>query len=234
MSATDWNQKLVAYLEGSLPSAAFWREFAEWAVYRNGGDGVAVARLEEACGDMLAAADYEDEVRAVMGLDPAYFHELPPDLQEEFLAAAGADRPGGSSSVLSLPPDPLLDDDTLLVHFTDEPDAIQREGFRRGVRDFAHLGETVRLPEWVKEEGGFNFAYLADQADYSIQAGAFRRRWAVLFHHGGVRVHHHGDREPQVVFWGPDVAPSAIVAVLPAEEWRARRELPSGADGPRP
>jgi hypothetical protein len=95
-----------------------------------------------------------------------------------------------------------------LIHFTNDAQAIQNDGFKYGVDDMTKLGLTTRLGEFDKKYGGYNFAYtLSDFPKYGKSAYGWKNEYkygneAVVFNASGIRVWHHGDQEPQVIFYG--------------------------------
>lgn len=206
----DHNQLLVDYLVNCSDVPESWSDFVEWAVYQ---DGV-VSEIEDVAGLSLSAESYEEEIDNLMELDPRIYGQLPEWIRLEF-------NTGGSSSTnsrqtLSLLRDTLLPNDTVLIHYTNDPMGIMRNGFQRGVRDISRLGETVRTPH-LSAQPGYNFAYLPQHTP-AYQSGAWKKSHAVIFRSRGVLISHHGDREPQVVFWGPYVNPRDIITSVPADE----------------
>ena len=96
-----------------------------------------------------------------------------------------------------------------LIHFTEEAQKIAEEGFRYGVDDMTKLGLTTQLGEFDKKYGGYNFAYTLNdfnrygKSDY--MGGNKEYKYgseAVIFNASGIKVWHHGDGEPQVIFYG--------------------------------
>lgn len=103
---------------------------------------------------------------------------------------------------------PKLIKNTWLIHFTNDADGIARHGFKYGVSDIEKLGVTTSLGEFEKKYGGYNFAFRADNFDRYYKS---RHGWsgepkygreAVLFRASGMQLHHYGDEEPQVIFYG--------------------------------
>ncbi len=91
-----------------------------------------------------------------------------------------------------------------MIHFTEYAEDIAKDGFTHGVYDIERLGITSSVSDFEKKYGGYNFAY--DVNDYKRY---YRDRWsnkygseAVLFRCSGVELWHHGDEEPQIIFWG--------------------------------
>lgn len=101
-----------------------------------------------------------------------------------------------------------------LIHFTDNAEQIANEGFKYGVDEMSKLGLTTHLGEFEKKYGGYNFSYLL--SDFN-RYGKNRNRSkgykygneAVIFNASGIKTWHHGDEEPQVIFYG-DTARSII------------------------
>lgn len=105
----------------------------------------------------------------------------------------------------------LLPRTTWLAHFCVSAQKIKTEGFRYGVPDVARIALTREhsicgTTEHIRSsQPGYNFAYPTD--------GSMRltSRWSpegygkqvLLFQSSGLLVHHSGDQERQVVFWGP-------------------------------
>lgn len=93
------------------------------------------------------------------------------------------------------------------VHFTDDPNDIQRQGFIYGHPDYegVHLTTHKRSRQ---ERPGYNFAYRAGdpRARRTASTGGYGRH-AVVFPSGGVSAYHAGDEEDQHIFHGPAVDP---------------------------
>jgi hypothetical protein len=91
-----------------------------------------------------------------------------------------------------------------LIHFTNDADGISRNGFKYGVDDMTKLGLTTHLGEFDKKYGGYNFAYLLSDFDrYGSDRDGYKYgREAVIFNASGIKLWHHGDNEPQVIFYG--------------------------------
>jgi len=105
----------------------------------------------------------------------------------------------------------LVPRNTWLIHFTDEPYDIARNGFIYGKDDYTQLGLTTHFVDRVrKSEPGWNFAFIAGSRDmhYAIKGRHGKPKYgrhAVLFQSAGVVAYHSGDEEKQVMFWGPMV-----------------------------
>lgn len=96
-----------------------------------------------------------------------------------------------------------------LIHFTGDADGIADSGFQYGVDDMSKLGLTTHLGDFDKKYGGYNFAYLLSdfvryaKGDYSRGSRGYKYGdEAVIFRASGIKVWHHGDQEPQVIFYG--------------------------------
>lgn len=92
-----------------------------------------------------------------------------------------------------------------LIHFTNDAQSIAKNGFKYGVNDMTKLGLTTSLGEFEKKYGGYNFAYtLKDFRRYGYSGyGKFKYgKEAVVFNASGIKLWHHGDQEPQVIFYG--------------------------------
>ena len=94
-----------------------------------------------------------------------------------------------------------------LIHFSDRASEICSDGFTTGVPvgDERMLGLST---QWTKQakRGGYNFAYrVEDFARYGRDRHGHGWKYgseAVVFQASGVKVWHHGDQEPQVIFIG--------------------------------
>ena len=110
-----------------------------------------------------------------------------------------------------------------LVHFTDHPDEIARDGFTIGMDDLSKLGLTTFYNEKGKR-GGYNFAVPAGETR-SIKNLHFGKH-AVLFRASGLMTYHSGDEFYQVIFWGRD-ARDIIPIHRVYDDWC----LPDGGSG---
>jgi hypothetical protein len=90
-----------------------------------------------------------------------------------------------------------------LVHFTDYPGDIAVQGFTSGIDNPDTLGLTTYFPDAAKKRGGYNFAYDPSDVGHHWKPGKYGSE-AVVFIASGVEVYHHGDEEPQIIFWGKD------------------------------
>jgi hypothetical protein len=111
-----------------------------------------------------------------------------------------------------------------LIHFTKDAEAIQSDGFKYGVDDMTRLGLTTRLGEFDKQYGGYNFAYtLSDFPRYAKSDQGWRDEYkygdeVVVFNASGIRVWHHGDGEPQVIFYGNTA--KNIIPIISGEHFK--------------
>lgn len=105
---------------------------------------------------------------------------------------------------------PVVIKNQWLIHFTDNATDVALEGFKYGVEEMDKLGLTTQLGEFDKKYGGYNFAYLL--SDFQKYGSSSYGNWtksgykygkeAVIFRASGVKVWHHSDEEPQVIFYG--------------------------------
>lgn len=117
---------------------------------------------------------------------------------------------------------------TWVAHFSDHAAAIKQEGFRFGVPEIDNIGltrehhgldSTVRIEQ---TEPGYNFGYLAtgplnQRIASNAMDGEGYGAHAILFRTGGAILRHHGDREEQVCFWGPDASLRPSLVLSPTE-----------------
>lgn len=100
---------------------------------------------------------------------------------------------------------PQLVKNQWLIHFTKDARSIAAEGFRYGVNEIDKLGLTTSLGEFEKKYGGYNFSYLLSDFQRYGYKGHGKYKYgdeAVIFRASGIKVWHHGDEEPQVIFYG--------------------------------
>jgi hypothetical protein len=95
-----------------------------------------------------------------------------------------------------------------LIHVTDNADAIESEGFTKGMDQIEKLGLTTNFGDYHKKHGGYNFAYtLYDFKRYAKTnrgwVGGYKYgKEIILFRCSGVRIQHYSDEEYQTIFWG--------------------------------
>lgn len=217
------NLELLKYLSGDdFDVGHYWSVFADWAVHYDDGSGEIISILSDITDQELWSEEFDDEIRNVLALDSSVYYKIPRDKRNEFEAFAREEIDAlqdteNTRKVFRLNKEELLPQDTVLIHYTDYPEEILRNGFRHGMPYITHLGETVRLSGIHKNNGGYNFAYRyigdieTDQALRVIQNGWSKRSGYVLFKSSGVDVYHYGDHENQVIFWGPYVRPSDFI-----------------------
>jgi hypothetical protein len=111
-----------------------------------------------------------------------------------------------------------------LVHFTDDPWGIKAHGFTHGMYDVRRLALTTHFTDVAKEIGGYNFAFAANSkyAKAAEREGKYGKH-AVMLQSAGVRSHHSGDEEDQVIFFGPHVDPAGIVVLAHNDDWCVER-----------
>lgn len=96
-----------------------------------------------------------------------------------------------------------------LIHETDEPYDIYKNGFTYGTDNMYNLGLTTYYNKESKEFGGYNFAYTLYDFERSGTTrngnGQHNFKYGesiILFKCSGVKAYHIGDEEEQVMFWG--------------------------------
>lgn len=118
------------------------------------------------------------------------------------------------------------------IHFCYDADSIVRDGFKWGTSDMHHLALTGAGAK--KESVGYDFAFPIGEEHIDTNGyGSFnpetqqikRNREAVIFQVSGVEVFHKGDKQNQVIFWGPN-AKNFIPIKFDGRKWRLY-----GADG---
>lgn len=107
-----------------------------------------------------------------------------------------------------------LESNSWLVHLTDYPDQIKKNGFVYGVDEMDKLGLTTYFSDSYKKYGGYNFAFQTGSKDLSsaVRKGRYGKS-AVMFMSAGLQVYHNGDDEYQVIFDGKNVKPKNIVVL---------------------
>lgn len=169
---------------------------------------------EEAITEELAANKDDDSalLDIIENLDPSIFEEYYKDLPKlNYDITTDPDAP----TFLFMDYMETLKNQWL-IHFTsnDAMWGIESEGFSKGTPDFGRLGLTTWFLDDSKS-GGYNFAYdVLDFARYG-QSSYADSGWkygdaVVMFRASGIKVWHHGDQEPQVIFWG-ETANSIVV-----------------------
>jgi len=100
-----------------------------------------------------------------------------------------------------------------LVHFGKNASYIAYEGFDEGVNQVDKLALTTLHCHDHKDHEGYNFAYRAEDASrYGFSRGSAKYGGeAVIFQAPYLVFHHHGDQEPQCIFWGPSARSIVLV-----------------------
>lgn len=165
----------------------------------------------------------DEDVKSHLGLDsddPWDWHEAMADHELKRFSDYVKDHTEGgveAAPQTSLTPRKSYDKPGWAVHFTDNPDAISRGGFKYGHPDY----EGIHLTRWKPasarmREPGFNFAYhlggrssTPQDADNTAENEGYGQH-AVVFPSGGFTAFHAGDDEDQHIFHGPTVDPMHI------------------------
>ena len=104
---------------------------------------------------------------------------------------------------------PRLVKNKWLVHFSNGAYSIAKEGFKYGTEDLDRLAYSGCGDISNKFGSGYDFAYLADNANDSMYISGNHvdspkyGDELVLFQASGVEAYHDGDQERQVIFYGP-------------------------------
>lgn len=98
-------------------------------------------------------------------------------------------------------------EDEWLVHFTGNDENIQfilNDKCFRGISNMDNLAITATADEWV--EDGYCFAFDLQNIQYNFRDGGSKYgNSGILFKSSGIKLHHNGDDEIQVVFIGNQV-----------------------------
>jgi len=113
-----------------------------------------------------------------------------------------------------------------LVHFSDYPEAIAKEGFRYGMDRVETLALTTYFKEDAKKFGGYNFALDAHHRNLE-GLGKNYGKHCVLFQANGIETWHTGDDFEQIIFWGKDAKNIIPIMHWNDEMWHAGED----ADG---
>lgn len=103
---------------------------------------------------------------------------------------------------------------TWLIHYTNNGEAISKDGFQIGFSDENRLGLTAQFygnaPE--KQGHGYNFAFIPNESTlFQINRWSAYGKEIVMFQSSGIVTYHPADREKQIVFYGASIDPSNIV-----------------------
>jgi hypothetical protein len=111
-----------------------------------------------------------------------------------------------------------------LIHFTNDPRSIAKNGFTKGVSEIEKLGLTTHLGEFEKKYGGYNFAFRADIYDrYANGRHGYKYgNEAVMFIGSGMEMYHYGDEEQQVIFWGKKATNIVPITLEYGEDYAIR------------
>jgi 8-oxo-dGTP pyrophosphatase MutT (NUDIX family) len=245
------NQYLLKYLKArEIDPYSFWNEFAHWVGEKQNEidddeDAEHIVKsvrtaLRKHTGNkkaILNPAELSEE-------DPELYMLLPKDVRDEFetwvrdehinymMQHDPAEAPTWAHLDVQTPK--LLNRQTWLIHFTDNPDAIAQHGFTIGMDQMDRLGLTTYYKNdgFDKKHGGYNFAFMANSRDANWAASQHKYgKHAVMFQSSGVHAYHYGDEENQVIYWGADVNPRSIVTLYDTGEgwaipgiWRGKRQ----------
>ncbi len=100
-----------------------------------------------------------------------------------------------------------------LVHFTDYPEAIAKDGFKYGMDRVEQLALTTYFKDEAKKFGGYNFALDAHHRNLE-GLGKNYGKHCVLFQANGIETYHSGDDFEQIIFWGKDAK-----NIIPIMHW---------------
>jgi GNAT superfamily N-acetyltransferase len=210
--ARNWTRDFLVFLKRTNPALfrklglatpAKWKEYAE---------------------------DYNDRLDAATAFfqDKDMFDKVPPAVYESFLEPQGnyimQNDPAEAPTFLHMSYKGIVRNQWLL-HYTDEPDAIARQGFTIGMGDMDKLGLTTYYKDEGKT-GGYNFAVLAERAN-SIQGFNFGEH-AVLFRASGLLTYHWADEFDQVIFTGED---ARDIIPIHHDKNTGHWQLPSDSNG---
>lgn len=133
-------------------------------------------------------------------LDDSVLDAIPDPVKAKFLGAWHSE--GSDVPLFTIADYEGLVKDQWLVHFTDHPAYIARDGFTKGVAldEWEKLGLSTHFRSRASRPG-FNFAYTFQDADEHEGATRYGKE-CVMFKASGVKIWHHGDQEDQVIFIG--------------------------------
>ncbi len=209
--SVDMNRALLAYFEerpvdmgpDNLPMHELWRYFVH-DYLNDENKNKLVAFLGHDSIDDVSPADYD----RMPPRGKRFFANWLTDTNE--IAFILHEDPHLAPAWMLLEPvtNKLLPSSTWLAHFTDHAEAIQRDGFRFGQPDIQKIALTWEnnLFSGPRRKGstepGYNYAYSVKKIELDRRVGWYGKD-VLLFRSSGLLVHHDGDREEQVVFWGP-------------------------------
>jgi hypothetical protein len=146
--------------------------------------------------DEIATKEHYEKVEWLNNNNPEAFKEFGNYVFEKYAHDEGHSKAQFDS-------DPKIVKNEWLIHFTDSPYDIWKEGFTYGTDDMERLGLSTGYTKDSKKGGKFAFAFrIKDYERYYIgDRGKFKYgKKAVVFQASGVLVFHYGDEEPQVIF----------------------------------
>ena len=124
------------------------------------------------------------------------------DFLEQYGSQAMQDDPANAPTFLTV--DYRRDvKNAWLVHFTDHPEEIAKNGFKFGMDRVETLALTTYFKDEAKKMGGYNFAIDAHHRNLE-GLGKDYGRHCVLFQANGIETYHTGDDFEQIIFWGKD------------------------------
>jgi len=177
---------------------------------------------DEIC-ELIADKGWDNVLHQTVGdlrkADPHTFYDFPIDIQRKLssnilrFAKMNAPERLPTQSVTRF--ERVIKPSSWLIHFTEHAEQIADKGFIYGIDRMDRLGYTKFCAQHDKRNGGWNFAFTADNplVGKLARRGKYGRH-AVMFRTGGVELAHRGDNEKQVVFWGKNVDPSDIIVLL--------------------
>jgi len=194
------NEYLRHYLKDrELDIASYFHEFMHWrganAVLRRA--KVSREQLE----DLYDKGDdsYYDILQTVQ-------KTMTDKEKEDFGDSFMRDDPASAPTWMHMEKGVRLPREEWLIHFSDDADRVAWKGFTHGSDDMTRLGLTTYMRKDSKKYGGYNFAFIAQSRDArnAAREGKYGKG-AVMFQASGVKSHHYGDQEDQVMFWGPAI-----------------------------
>ena len=196
----------------------------------------------EVCNWLSEHSEYDEDIAEIVGemslddlreMDPEIFYKLPKEDQTQcaqdvidyLMQHDSAEAP--STAFFDLRKKTLIPRSTWLIHFTNEPFSIAKDGFTYGIDQMDRLGLTTHFTNSAKKYGGYNFAFKAESREALIAAAENKYGSdAVIFQNSGVEAWHYGDEETQIIFWGKDVSPKDIFVITRSDEgWCVRSKI---------
>lgn len=128
-----------------------------------------------------------------------------------------------------------------LLHFTNSPDSVKKNGFQIGVENFDDLPLT-KIHGHSKSKPGYNFAFLAKDFKYLNPSmtylsddnfSNYSQGGLLMFKGSGVLVYHIADNKEEVIFDGSSINPKSIVVIKPDDslkKWTVKSQNPEFPD----